>query len=185
MPSQRNHGRAAEVAREPADTNGQVDEPAARVDRQGLAIVLRAEEHPQLPGRERRGRTGSFRLLGREDDDDRRRDAERDRDCRQCCSGTSLVPDEVSKRQARRDREAPGHRREHADRHRPEQQRPEDRPQEPGDDQRRRVSIRERETGNAGTDQCGGHNRRVARRPRQRRSPDPDWRTSCPEARTG
>ena len=83
-----------------------------------LRSLRRAEVDADLPVGEV-GRLGRLlRLLGRGDDDDRRRDAERERDRRERRSGAGLVADEVSQRQSRRDRDAPGQAGEDADRQR-------------------------------------------------------------------
>ena len=108
----------------------------------------------------RLGRLPSL-LLGRRDDDDRRCDAEGEGDRGECRPGAGLVAGEVSQRQARGDRGVPGRPGEEADRQRTQEQRAEDRRQDPGDDQRRAVSVGEREAADSRRDQHRGDDRRV------------------------
>jgi hypothetical protein len=126
---------------DPSDALGQAVELSGCVYRGELANLRWAEVDPHLSG----GQVGRFgrllRRLGRGDDDDRRRDAEGEGDGGERRSGTGLVADEVAKRQPGCDGDSPGEAGEDADRQRAYEQAADDGRHDPGDDQRRPVSV--------------------------------------------
>ena len=168
---ERDHGRPAEVVRELPDAGGPAFELGWRQDRGLFPKLRRARIDPDLPVGQVGRLSGLLRVLGRRDDDDRRRDAEREGDSRQGRSGTGLIADQVSQRQSRRDGDSPSQAGEDANGQRAHQQAAEDGRHDPGDDERRPVSPRERQTADADGDQDCGRKRSVACGPRLRRSP--------------
>ena len=107
--AERDHRRPVEVRRELADARSQRSSWAGASDRDELR-VLRRPAYTRIWRSDRLGSSAAaLRLLGRGGDDDRRRDAEGERDGGECRPGAGLIAGEVSQRQARRDRDVPGH----------------------------------------------------------------------------
>ena len=145
-------GELADARRAPCELGGRLER-----ERDELRVLRSARVHPDLAVGQVR-RLGGHPLvlpllLGRRGDDDRRGDAEGEGDGGECRSGAGLVAGEVSQRQAWGDGDVPGDPGEDADRQRAEEQRAEDRRQDPGDDERRAVSVGQRETADADCDQ--------------------------------
>ena len=157
---ERDHGRVVEVCRELTDASGHAFELGGRLHREDLRLPDTGV-HADLPV----GQVWRFgvclALLGRRHDDDGRGDAERERDRGERRPGAGLVAGEVSQRQAHRDRRVPGRPGEEADRQRTQEQRAEDRRQDPGDDERLAGSVGEHEAADSRRDQQRGDDGRV------------------------
>src|SRR5262249_20251548 len=118
--AERKHGCVVELGGDPSSVCGQLADASGRVDRGELPSLGRPEVDPDLSVGKAGRLTRSLGLLGRGDDDDRRRDPERECDGGERGTRAALVTGEVSHRQPWGDREPSGDSGEGADRERAE-----------------------------------------------------------------
>ena len=139
---ERDHGCVVEICGELADATSHMFELGGCLDRDEVR-TLRCDRCTRGSA----GRTGwAVRRLTRFSSaaammTTRRGDAEGEGDGRECRPGAGLVAGEVSERQAHGDRDVPGRPREEANRQGAQEQRAEDRRQDPGDDERPAASV--------------------------------------------